>query len=61
MIAESHAERIPSESIFLPPPEEKDLQRARYALQFYREVVSPIQRVTKLKRHAMAFSAYESS
>ena len=40
MIAESHAERIPSESIFLPPPEEKDLQRARYALQFYREVVS---------------------
>ena len=28
------------ESIFLPPPEEKDLQRARYALQFYREVVS---------------------
>jgi outer membrane protein assembly factor BamD len=40
MIAESHAERIPSESFFLPPPEEKDLQRARYALQFYREVVS---------------------
>ena len=40
MIAESHAERIPSDSFFLPPPEEKDLQRARYALQFYREVVS---------------------
>ena len=40
MIAEAHAERIPSESFFLPPPEEKDLQRARYALQFYREVVS---------------------
>ena len=61
MIAESHAERIPSESIFLPPPEEKIFNVPAMHFSSTARWYRSIQRVTKLKRHAMAFSACEGS
>ena len=61
MIAESHAERIPSESIFLPPPEEKIFNVPAMHFNSTAKWYPFTQKAMKPKRHVMAFSGSGNS